>query len=318
MNFSKLVDRNKLQVSVVIPVRNRPDLLTECLSSLSTQDFPLNDFEILICDDGSTEDLQSVIYGVGRTIPYLRLLRQKHKGPGAARNLGIHDSTAPIILFLDSDVVPDKDLVSKLVTALNQNPEWMGVEAKIKSAGGNPCPLWDAPVCDDGRRYHTAAIAYRREALVKAGGFDETFKLPACEDVDLAARILGMGSIGFTPEAIAHHPIRLVRLKTHWRWRRHWKYEMILAKRYGFLSFEGHSAGPFPRLRLALAAVITLPVGRFVEGLKYIGTKPSDGLLACLYALIDIFYGLWALPSILFSGVPQRQNYLSTDKSITL
>jgi glycosyltransferase involved in cell wall biosynthesis len=297
----------------VIPVRNRPDVLRRNLSALASQDFASKDFEVLVCDDGSTDDILSVVERF-RMVLNVQLLKQKPKGPAAARNLGIRKSIAPIVIFLDSDVWADKALIRHLVTTLDKNPEWMGVEAKIESAGGNPCPLWDAPVCDDGRRYHTAAIAYRRDALVKAGGFDETFKLPACEDVDLAARILRMGSIGFVPEAIAHHPIRSVRLKTHWRWRRHWKYEMILAKRYGFLSFPGHSAGPFPRLRLALAAVITLPAGRFIEGVKYIGTKPSDGLLACLYALFDVFCGFWALPNIFFSRIPLQRNYLLQQK----
>jgi hypothetical protein len=134
----------------------------------------------------------------------------------------------------------------------------------------------------------------------------------------LAARLLKLGEYGYVPQAVAYHPVRRVTLRTHWRWRRHWKYEMILAKRYGFLSFPGHPAGPFPRLRVALAAIVTLPAGRFIEGVKYIRHKPSEGMLACLYALFDVICGLWALPSILFSSVPPRRNYLSTDKNVTL
>jgi hypothetical protein len=85
---------------------------------------------------------------------------------------------------------------------------------------------------------------------------------------------------------------------------------MILAKRYGFLSFPGRPAGPFPRLRVALAAVVTLPAGRLIEGVKYIRYKPSDGMLACLYALFDVLCGIWALPEILFGCVPARRNYI--------
>jgi glycosyltransferase involved in cell wall biosynthesis len=301
---------NTFQVSVVMPVRNHPELLEKNLSSLSSQDFSLKDFEILVCDDGSTEDIQSVVEKF-RGILNVRLLRQQQKGPAAARNLGICESIAPIIVFFDSDVLADKTSIGQLVKSLDQNPEWVGAEACIKPIGGKESPLWDGPACSNGGRYHTAAIAYRRGALIKAEGFDETFRLPACEDVELAFRVLKQGPIGFVPEAVAYHPVRRVTLRTHWRWRRHWKYEMILAKRYGFLSFPGHPAGPYPRLRVALAAVVTLPAGRFIEGVKYIKHKPSDGMLACLYALFDVFCGFLALPSILFSDIPPQRNYLS-------
>jgi GT2 family glycosyltransferase len=293
----------------VIPVHNHPELLGKNLSALASQNHKLRDFEVLVCDDGSTDDIQSVVASF-QGIMNVQLLKQKPKGPAAARNLGIRKSVAPIIIFLDSDVLPDQALISNMMKALDKNSEWMGVEARIESMGGRKSPLWDGPICGNGGYYHTAAIAYRREALIKAGGFDETFKLPACEDVELAVRVLPHGTISYVSEAVAYHPVRRVTLHTHWSWRRHWKYEMILAKRYGFLSFPGHRAGPFPRLRVALAAVVTLPAGRFIEGIKYVRHNPSDGMLACLYALFDVFCGIWALSSILFSSVPARRNYL--------
>ena len=306
-----------IRLALVIPVQNHTEFLLQCLSLLASQCFPREDWEVLICDDGSTEDIRSAVDSFKKTLN-VKFLQQKPKGPAAARNLGIRGSESPIIIFLDSDVLPDQALVSYLINALDKNPEWMGAEARVEPAGGKRDPLWDGPICSKGGRYHTAAIAYRRAVLIEAGGFDEMFKLPACEDIDLAARVLKKGPIGFVPEAIAFHPLRPVNLRTHWHWRRHWKYEMILAKRYGFLSFPGNPAGPFPRLRVALAATVTLPTGRLIEGLKYMEREPIDGMLACFYAIFDVFCGLWALPSILFSRVPPRLNYLSTDKNITL
>jgi GT2 family glycosyltransferase len=312
-----MMDKKKqsstFRVSVVVPVHNRPELLKQSLSSFTSQDFALNDFEVLVCDDGSTEDLRSIVENFNKVIPNIRLLRQKPKGPAAARNLGIHESIGSTIIFLDSDVLLDRSLISHMVSAMDKNLEWMGAEASIKPVGGEDNPLWDAPVSNTGGRFHTAAIAYRRNALLLAGGFDETFTFSACEDVDLAARVLRYGDIGFVPKAIVYHPRRRVTLGTHWQWRKFWRYEIILAKRYGFLSFPGHPAGPFPRLRVASAAIVTLPAGRFIEGLKYIKRKPTDGMLTCFYAIFAVFCGLWALPSILFSDVPKQRNYLSKD-----
>jgi GT2 family glycosyltransferase len=299
-----------MRASIIIPVRNRPELLQQLLSSLALQESLLSDLEVLVCDDGSTMDLWPALRKYDSKITNLCLLRQESKGPAAARNLGVRESASPVVLFLDSDVLPDRGLILHLVTALDKNPNWMGAEARIEPNGGKEGPLWDSPVCKNGGRYHTAAIAYRRDALIKTGGFDEAFKMPACEDVDVAVRVLQQGPIGFVPEAIVKHPRRRVTLRTHWRWRKFWKYEMILSKRYGFLAFPGRPAGSFPRLKVALAALVTLPGGRFIQGLKHIKREPCDGLLACFYALFDIFCGICALASILFSRVPPRRNYL--------
>ena len=86
------------QVSVVIPVRNRPDVLRRNLSALASQDFASKDFEVLVCDDGSTDDIQSVVESF-RMVLNVQLLKQKPKGPAGARNLGIRESIAPIVIF---------------------------------------------------------------------------------------------------------------------------------------------------------------------------------------------------------------------------
>src|SRR5262249_52368260 len=158
----------------------------------------------------------------------------------------------------------------------------------------------------EGGHYHTAAIAYRREVLLAVGGFDEEFKLPACEDVELAMRVLEHGRIGFVPEAKVRHPPRKITGLAHWHWRQHWRYETILAVRYGILAFPDKACGSFPRMRVALAAMATLPAGRLLSALKSCADAPADAFLAALYALFDVFCGLWALPSILFAPVPAR------------
>jgi len=298
------------KVAIVIPVKNRPDLLEECLSSLVDQDFSINECEVLLCDDCSEDDLEIVVNRFRERIPKIQLLRQKEsKGPAAARNMGFRSSLAAIFVCVDNDIVWEQDFLPRIIDALETHPKWVAVQGFLLPKGNMNSILYDAPE-SNGQVYLSGVSAYRADALLKVGGFDEAFLLPACEDADLAARLLKLGDYGYVPEAVAYHPTRRVTLQTHWRWRRHWKYEMFLAKRYGFLSFPGHPAGPFPRLRVALAAIVTLPAGRFLGGFKYIRTKPSHGLLACFYALFDVFCGLWALPSILFLRIPPRCNYL--------
>lgn len=303
-----------MRLAIIIPVRNRIDTLERCLGSISEEHTLGDDVEILICNDGSDASLSKIWHQFRDILPNFRILEQTFKGPAAARNLGVRSSNADVFIFLDSDVIPAPNFLRKLVEALEIHPEWLAAEARIESTGKEG-PLWDAPVCHKGGRYHTAAMAYRRKALTQAGGFDEIFKLPACEDVELAYRVLQHGPIGFLPEAVAYHPTRRASLRIHWQWRRHWKYELVLAERYGFLAFPDNPAGRFPRLRVAFAAVVSLPAGRFIEGVKFLRHKSSEGMFACLYALFDIFSALWALPGILLGPLPPRRNYLQQNQN---
>ena len=72
-------------ISIVIPVFNEERYIGKCLNSLENQNF--KDFEVIVVDDGSTDRSAEIVkrYSV-------RLLRQRHKGPGAARNLGANES----------------------------------------------------------------------------------------------------------------------------------------------------------------------------------------------------------------------------------
>jgi glycosyltransferase involved in cell wall biosynthesis len=311
MKSDQLVSPNKnLLASVVIPVRNRPELLSRALDSLLKQDINCDSFEIIVCDDGSDEEISEALPKTRGVAPKIKLVRMKASGPAAARNRGIETSRAEVVAFVDSDVVVNPDLLRKFIGALELNPHWVGAEAAIRPIGTADGILWDAPVSISGGHFHTAAIAYRREILEKVGGFDEEFKLPACEDVELAQRALQLGEIGFVEDAIAWHPRRRVTLATHWKWRSHWFYETILAQRYGFLAFPGKSAGEYPRLAVARAAVISLPAGRFIRALRILPTEPLDATRAMGYAIIDAILGLTVLPSILFRAIPPRRDYL--------
>jgi glycosyltransferase involved in cell wall biosynthesis len=84
--------------SVVIPTFNRAEMLREALASLAAQRF--QDFEIIVIDDGSEDDIESVTRAYD--LP-LRYFRQPNSGPGAARNLGLRHARGQYVAFLDSD-----------------------------------------------------------------------------------------------------------------------------------------------------------------------------------------------------------------------
>jgi glycosyltransferase involved in cell wall biosynthesis len=84
--------------SVIIPTYNRSRLLREALRSVFAQEY--TDYEVIVVDDGSTENIAAVTREFGECVKYFR---QENCGPGAARNLGIAHATGEYITFLDSD-----------------------------------------------------------------------------------------------------------------------------------------------------------------------------------------------------------------------
>lgn len=100
-------------VSVIIPTYNRKDWLRETLESLAHQTYPLEKFEVIVVDDGSDDGTQNI---VEESFPFpLRYLWQSNQGDAAARNLGSQYSQAELLVFLDDDIVAEKDYLSHLV-----------------------------------------------------------------------------------------------------------------------------------------------------------------------------------------------------------
>lgn len=296
------------EVSVVIPVFNRPELLDKVLEGLCNQHF--EQFETLVCDDGSTDDLSGVIQAYSKRLAGLQHLVQENKGPAAARNLGTRSASGKYVLYLDSDILlPDKDLIHKLWRVLEQDQACIGVEARVEPFGGVDNILWDAPSSGVGGVYLTAAILYRLNLIQSIGGFDESFKRAACEDVDLAVRALKHGSIAFQGDALVQHPRRMKTAGFHWRKRDDWRYMKIMAVRYGFVGWP-ENRSRFPRTRLVVGALVTLPAGRLLSAAQLLVSSPVSGFVGIGHAFVCFAAGLSALPEICFGTVPPMKDYL--------
>jgi glycosyltransferase involved in cell wall biosynthesis len=108
-----------LNVSVVIPTYNSAHLLDDALQSVLEQTY--KDFEIIVVDDGSTDNTSEVVSKYNDKLHYFRV---DNRGPAKARNYGISKATGKYIAFLDAD---DKWLPTKLekqVSMFEQNPEF--------------------------------------------------------------------------------------------------------------------------------------------------------------------------------------------------
>ncbi len=94
--------------TVIIPTYNRLDEIRELLASFERQTLDFKKFEVIIADDGSTDNTLTWVQDYMPRSPFrLRLLRQDHKGPGEARNLGMAEAAGKYLLFIDSDCIAD-------------------------------------------------------------------------------------------------------------------------------------------------------------------------------------------------------------------
>jgi glycosyltransferase involved in cell wall biosynthesis len=301
------------EVTIVVPARNRPRELTACLLALKAQSFSTEQFEVIVCDDGSTEDLKPVIVPFQSSLN-LRHLIQPQKGPAAARNLGIKHARAEIVAMTDSDTLPQGDWLKKLVGALQAQPQAVGVEGKVTAEQPDEfAPLGEGPSNLSGGVYLTCNCAYRREALIRAGGFDESFPYPAYEDVELAARVQQWGEIVWQPEAVVYHPRRPLTAATVLKKLHHWEYVLIMGCRYGYLGWRKYPV-KFTALRVIALSLIALPLSKFKDAAHWLLKKPFAALKLFGFAFLESLGALLlVIPRILSGSYKKkiaRQNYL--------
>ena len=118
-------------ISVIIPIYNRQNFIEECLRSILTQSY--QNFEILIIDDGSTDQTVAVCKAIAKNEPRIKLFEAEHGGVSAARNIGLEAAKGDFVFFVDSDDVIHPLLLETLVTSLKNT------DAGIAGTINAPC-----------------------------------------------------------------------------------------------------------------------------------------------------------------------------------
>lgn len=114
--------------SIIVPSYNRSDELVELIESFAKQKIEKEKFEVLIVDDGSTDDTEKIINNfISRMNFQIRFFKRNHEGPGPARNFGMSKAKGEYFLFIDSDCIADENWLRELNIAIDsEKPDAFG------------------------------------------------------------------------------------------------------------------------------------------------------------------------------------------------
>jgi len=263
-------------IAAIICTRDRPDRLALCLAALHAQTRNGPSREIVVVDNSSDAPASLSASAATGQPSQARWITADRPGLSHARNLGVAATSAPLVAFIDDDAIAD--------------PHWLAaLEADFATApgvavvGGPVMPVWPAarpqwlgpwaegffsvvdrgPVARDlgaGEWLAGTNIAFRRDALLAAGGFDEALgrhpgTLLGNEEIALTERLRRAGHrIRYTPRARVRHAIAPERLNRSWLRRR------VAWQAVSDLLLAGEEAGSVPALWQTIADfLLTMP-----------------------------------------------------------
>jgi GT2 family glycosyltransferase len=252
--------------AIIIPHYNDVVRLARCLTSLSAQD--ISDTEIVVVDNNSTVDLTEIREG----FPHVSLYIETQKGAGPARNRGVAETTAPWILFIDSDCLPA--------------PDWLAVAREIAKEdtviGGRVDVFDETPPPRSGAEAFEAVFAFDMQGYLEKKQFLGSgnlvtsrkvfeavggFRPAVSEDVDWSQRAASKGfTLAFENRFAAGHPSRSDWEATHRKWRR-------LASE----GFQLNVDGPVSRLKWAIKG-LAMPLSIIAHIPRVLGHSDLSGL----------------------------------------
>ena len=199
-------------ISIIMPCFNAARHLHTSIGSVRAQTF--TGWELIIIDDGSTDETPKLLTGAAAGDSRIQVTRQANRGVSAARNVGIHAARGEFIAFLDADDTWAPRFLNTLLAALRSHAEcvlaycgWQNLG--LRGPRGQPFipPNYENAEKRDklfaGCRWPIHAALTRRSAIIEVGGFDADLK--NAEDYALWLELAGTRPIVLVPEVLAFY-----------------------------------------------------------------------------------------------------------------
>lgn len=205
-------------VSIIIPTYNRLPRLKQVLTAVERQQYPRDQFNVVVVSDGSTDGTDAYMQNLVSPVA-ITFVPQPNAGPAAARNNGIAHANGDYVLFIDDDIIPTPNLLGEHMRLHAEQPNlvvlgpmltpphfrlspWVAWEQAMleKQYRAMESGAWSATP----RQFYTGNTSLKRSFLVAVGGFNEQFR--RAEDVELGYRLSSLGvTFIFNPVAIGYH-----------------------------------------------------------------------------------------------------------------
>lgn len=209
---------NSPTVSVIVPVYNDPEGIETTLESLTNQEYPNDDHEILVVDNGSTDETPAVIKSFDQEYrPVVALSETETQGSYAARNRGIERASGQILAFVDADMWVEDDWLESIDRVTNREAyDYFGCDVKIVPVNQPPTlaekynMMTGFPVAEYVEENHfapTCCLVVQKDVIEAVGTFDE--RLISGGDKEFGRRVNRNGfSQGFIFDVTMYHPAR--------------------------------------------------------------------------------------------------------------
>jgi GT2 family glycosyltransferase len=209
------------RTSVVVPTFNRRHDLIRTLHSLRAIDYAPDCWEVVVVDDGSTDDTGAAVQAwIEDGNPTVRYFRQENSGPAVARNRGARKARGTVLIFIDDDILVQPDFVRSHVETLAAHPRcWVigrivhPAELRATPFGRYRDAVWESyqrsepregPTPTDGMT--AANLSLPAADFFALDGFDERFAIASCEDWDLGLRARQAGiQVLYNPAIVVVH-----------------------------------------------------------------------------------------------------------------
>ena len=204
------------RISAVIPAFNSASYLASAIESVLVQTVPVG--EIIVVDDGSTDDTQHVLRQFGGSVV---VAVQENAGAAAARNKGVSLASGDWIAFLDADDIWFPGKTERQLEVISRFPELVLTYGPMRDVRGpnEDLAVWPDKICESPadpsllpcwaaleQMPPTSTVVMRRELLLQVGGFGVDLK--TAEDLDLWVRLRGFGPFVGVPEVLAYRRLR--------------------------------------------------------------------------------------------------------------